>query len=838
MPLTRTYYRKKKKEVNTYYITDTPGVCSYFSSKALFMGTNCPHFVMIKGEKMKRLKKEELGGIDSTSKTIKKWDTFFKEALPRLGYRQDLIDNMYPYQNGIPMMDGTYMPVDETTGRAFFKMSAADKLCCVLSTINKQGYGATNPTEYIKKVLRQWWEEDANFFSACFPDEESLPGSKFTASHWDELFKKFIMDSEVALSTNGQQAVVPQGEATLSDENKERLFRLTHDAAQLGDFHTGNFFIRLYNKTLANNYDYKFSRERIRSIFESNVPMSCLNKLRSFDEVYLQEYLVVSLNPIDKFMCSTKQAFGSCMSIAKQLDCNGTSSVYAFGLPVLFPTDSAFLVFMTAGKHKNMYWESSEWQKDASKRDPEKAYKYIKMTCRALTYKGAPSVNDYNEISSLISDKEKEGKLFTQERLYIGRQYSANGEDFAWQSVISYLLGKAGVSTSYAYADQLEKVDDFISNGRENPFFEARKYLNKGLMPQKKAPVAIDKYGFVRSIYYDNLRYTITPDRDIRRVFDGYCGYDHPLNSETTIEDIQSEIPVYIQVGSSRSGSGGMVPVWPKAGLDMFQIMTGKQPITYFNQHLKICAECGELIKEICGTIKDSEGTERHICTSCMQKLHYVKCESCGYLYKEDDEEARAEHRIINIQEALHPDDFDKFPPIKICRSKICSIVTKGNKVVCLHCGEIVDSWKVSSYMQSTVTVGGFRFPVGICEECTRNAVVCSKCKKIVFLDDVADAVLLLPKRRIICPSCIESIRLTQKKRKLYQELLDTGLTKEDIKAGRIDTSDWTEEQKIAYKALQQDRDILLKTTVKDVDRQIRSYQIAHTNSTILDQVR
>lgn len=796
---------------------------------------------MIKGEKMKRLKKEELDGIDSTSKTIKKWDTFFKEALPRLGYRQELIDNMYPYQNGVPMMDGTYMPVDETTGRVFFKMSAADKLCGVLSAISKQGYGATDPAFNIKAVLRKWWAKDPDFFSACFPDEEPLAEEeKGTEQYWNELFKKFIMDSEVALSTNGQGIVTPQGEASLSEENKRRLFELD-GASSLGDCNVGNYFIRLYNNTLANNYDYKFSRLKIRAIFASTVPAACTNKLKSFDEVYLQDYLVVSLNPIDKFMCSTKQAFGSCMSIAKQLDCNGTSSVFAFGLPVLFPTDSAFLVFMTAGKHKNMYWECSEWEKDATERDPEKAYKYIKMTCRALTYKGAPRTNNYDEISSKISKEKKEEKLFTQERLYIGRQYSANGEDFAWQSVISYLLGKAGVSTSYAYADALEKVDDDISTGIRTgtvPYFEARKYLNKGLMPQKKAPIAIDKYGFVRGIYYDNLRYTTSDARNIRKVFDGCDGYEHPLKPETTIADIQKGIPVYIQVGSSRCGSGSMAPAWPKSGLDMFQIMTGKQPITYFNRYLKVCAECGELVQEIGGILKDSGGREQPICTSCMQKLHYVKCESCGYLYKEDDEEAKAEHKTVNLQAILHPDNFEKFPPIVMCKSNL-RIFSKGRKVVCLHCGEIVESWKISSYMQGTVNVEGLEIQVGVCDSCLQNAVICSKCKKIVFLDELSDAVLLLPKRRIICPDCIESIRLTQKKRKLYQELLSTGLTEEDIKTKRrLDTSQWTEEQKIAYLAFQQGNHCLLEAPVKDIDRQVRSYQAAHESATILDQVR
>jgi len=793
---------------------------------------------MIKGERMKRLKKEELGGIDSTSKTIKKWDTFFKEALPRLGYRQDLIDNMYPYQNGIPMMDGTYMPVDETTGRVFFKMSAADKLCCVLSAISKQGHGSVNPAEYIKKVLIKWWEKDTKFFTACFPDEEPLSeGAKGTKDYWDELLDRFIMDSEVSLSTNGQQLVVPQGEAALSDENKRRLFEVTPNDAPLSNFQASNFFIRLYNNTLANNYDYKFSKDTIRTIFSDKLPSAHYNKLKNYDEVYLQDYLVVSLNPIDKFMCSTKQAFGSCMSIAKQLDSNGTSSVYAFGLPVLFPTDSAFLVFMTAGKHKNMYWESSEWRKDASERDPKKAYKYIKMTCRALTYKGAPNVGGYAELPAGISSERKDEKVFTQERLYIGRQYSANGEDFAWQSIISYLLGKAGVSTSYAYADALEKIDKDISKGEDLPYFKARLYLNKGLMLQEKAPIAVDKYGFVRCIYYDNLRYNITSNRDIRRVFDGGNGYNYPLKPETTIKAIQSDIPVYIQVGSSRIGSGGMAPAWPSAGLDMFQLMTGKQSITFYNRFLKICAECGEVIASAGGTIRDPEHGNKHICASCVEKLGYVKCDSCGFCYKKDDEEEKAKHEVINIQKVLHPKDFYKFPAIEMCRTKVKKLRT-DNKVICLHCGSVLDGWKIDSYFQTMYSVDGLDLPVGICNSCRSNAVICSKCKKIVFLNEISDAVLLLPKRRIICPDCIKSIRLKQEQRDLLQKVLDAGLTTADIEGDRIDQTNWTQEQKIAYTALISAGKEPSRLAIKDTDRQVRSYQASHEGSTILEQIR
>ena len=87
---------------------------------------------------MRLMEKAELGGLDSTSTTIAKWDALFKKALPNLGYRDSLIENMYPYDKGIPLQNGEYLPVDKTTGRRFFRLSWADKLAGMLSKITTQ----------------------------------------------------------------------------------------------------------------------------------------------------------------------------------------------------------------------------------------------------------------------------------------------------------------------------------------------------------------------------------------------------------------------------------------------------------------------------------------------------------------------------------------------------------------------------------------------------------------------------------------------------------------------------------------------------------------------------
>ena len=94
---------------------------------------------------MKQLINEELKKVDSTKETITKWDVFLKKALWNMGFKQETIDGMYPYtkitekngiqyQAGIPMKDGTVIPIAEQ-GRVIFKNSIADKLALAFSEL-------------------------------------------------------------------------------------------------------------------------------------------------------------------------------------------------------------------------------------------------------------------------------------------------------------------------------------------------------------------------------------------------------------------------------------------------------------------------------------------------------------------------------------------------------------------------------------------------------------------------------------------------------------------------------------------------------------------------------
>ena len=783
---------------------------------------------------MKRLTKEELKGIDSTEKTIKKWDEFLKKGMYNLGYTKEQCENIYPYKQGIPMYDGTYMPVDEVTGRAFFKMSAADKLAGILSTIVASPSGLLHTgAQNLRDVIEKLWEEYPEFFTACFPvrfdkvteyDKDNL--SEMVK---DEIFKQFIKDCDIIYSRSGTIEGIRETE--MSEEDKINIFvyrnipdKYIHIAA------SGTSFL-VYNRILADNYDLKMPASIFRSVISEVVGTSSTeySRLRNFDEVYLQDYLVISLNPVDKFMCSTKQAFSSCMSIAKQNDTHGTSSTPAFGLPAMFDTDSVFLTFLTPGKHKNMYWESAEWNKVPSERDPEKAYKYIKMTCRALTYKGtAQDKYGYNsnrvreDLNLTKEDKIVFDRYFGSERLYIGRQYSASGEDFIWQTLISFLLGKIGISTSMKYSDDLARVDEMLTANSYHPMTAID--LFRGKMPKEKTPVMIDRFGFLRGFYYDNLSLNFSQKGRIVRGSDGPKNRMEPnscpLDSDT-----------FITIGSSRCGTGSASQTWCDCGLDMFKMLLGEQNYSTWNTNIKLCSECGKLITDTLPPYRvDDRGRKRYICSDCFTKLGYKRCESCGDLYKEDE---ASEHEMIDLSTEL---GLPK--SLKLCKNKIHKMDPRAS-AMCIHCGNILPNYRYGITSTILLKNYGIEVPIGLCYECSRYAVLCAKCKRLHFLDrEDSEPVLLVSGKRIICPDCIKSIRLKKGIKEQLDKMFKEGFSLDDF--APEDRRDPKNIVDLISKELQEKFNSLgrgeeISSTVnnknmKDINKQIRSYIASHSD--------
>lgn len=793
---------------------------------------------------MKLLEKDELGGIDSTSKTIEKWDEFLKKAVWNLGFSQDTIDKMYPYEKGIPMDDGTYLPVDEVTGRRFFKLSMADKLVGMLATCTSN-YSAPSVNYYkiIKTLIITFLANSKQSFLACFNDKTEDDFKEFKSiieehniglnTNWDSLKQR--EETKVNLINNYYETfikqcdiiVIPYIASTSSkpyrynEEDKNELIALDTSILR-GRIVSGSFLI-YYNPNLEDVFE-PFPRDAFREIARSITEYnSFYNKLKSYDEVYLQDYLCVSLNPIDKLMCSTKQAFSSCMSLAKQNDTFGTSSAPALNLPSLFPTDDVFMVFATPGKHKNMYWEEDEWRKPAEDRDKEKAYKYIKMTCRALTYKGVSNKERIDELDDwmrgstrLTSKLEELKREAKKEKLFIARQYAAAGEDYVWEYYISYLLHKSGVATSLSFLDTFLELEQLRHEYDEpSQRFGVHSMAVAGTLTQNDSCIVRDRFGLVRSVYLDNITIKNTPFTKSNGNGVYFVEENKPITSA----------PGNIHIGTCRSGSHGLYSnLNKKENVDAFKLMTGMQDYTYINRYVQICSECGEFLSDQASSSQLADG--RTLCEKCQEKLNIKRCPGCGQLYTEDQAD---EHKLYNINEYIDPEHYKDKPEKLMCYSQLkeCSVDDGSGQYLCAHCGTIINGLWRGNIQFALLKIDDLEIKASACDNCLRKAVMCDKCKRVIFLDSISDACLLLPNRRVICPDCIDSIRLKQDAKEMYKKLLSRA-TVEDF-----DVPNPAEQITLFDEVCRQMKRKSLRvgspdTLLKNVFKQIASYVKAH----------
>ena len=867
---------------------------------------------------MKLLTKKEKQGIDSTKATIDKWDAFLKKAVHNLGFQKKLIDGMYPYDTGIPMLDGSRLPVDPVTGRVFFKMSWADKLAGALCGFSN----TTGSTEHMcKTICKTILAGSRGNFDTFFPDEVK----EQIKDYYNDLFKESLSDifgedcsgsKKIENISEINEDLIPDvigfpATATRVNIDTEYMLRafwaviiknsivyvssMNREDTDTGAKNTG--FLNdssmeslgkmiLYIMGASRIYIYYKPLEEVfrnsdtvaqnirgyvhnSGTFRSNYT-DMFNRLEKWSEVYFQDYLVISLNPIDKLMLSTKQAFSSCMSIAKQNDAVGTQSTYAYGLPVMFDTDGVFLTFLTPGKHKNMYWETGEWKKDPEDRDKEKAYKYLKMTCRALTYQGTLSreakgfltrvldrvqkTNDISEENKTLIQENIEKLEMDQERLFVGRQYAANGEDNVWQELIEVLMAIKGIATGCAYSQyvstlrelgkeshsvdrlfRLESSDSGISR------FRNKYFARKGEM-LRKAPLAIDRFGYLRGFYYDNLSIRVTTEMTTGS--SGYARYQQ-FTSDPEIDPVLKGSEVLITVGSSRSGSGGLCNTPPKKEeLDMFKIMTGDQPISYYNMSIRVCLECGRaLTAQESTNLKNPDDPASCLCDDCLKKLKYTKCQACGCLYAESE---ASEHVTVNIRRFTNPNNWEDMAPVEVCIAQLKKaypvLDTNGwghrssGYYLCAHCGKIHKFYNADSYTRSTITtmpipeLGLSDIQVGLCSDCLKSATMCSRCKKLIFIDDVHEAALLLPNKKVVCADCIDNIRMRRERKDVIKEVLDK-LTEKEIEEQPHTDAEETMEQAALRTGIENSgsfRNKYAYAQIKDVIKQIKSYLQAH----------
>lgn len=834
---------------------------------------------------MKLLEKEELKGIDSTSKTIEKWDEFLKKAVVNLGYQDSLLERMYPYERGIPMIDGSRLPVDETTGRVFYKLSIADKLCGLLSTITSftaNMNGSFYKSHQLVKSFITYLCKEKEYINMFFPDIDDKTASKISEKIAEELvgirsyhaysiepessllWKRFVDNCDIVYSQSANGAgSASKYDAVLSDEEKQQVLAGTF-ASSAGDssysamFYWYMPFDDIYEHPLMNQVKIELMK-----FVQSFPTTSAFAKLDNFSEVYMQNYLVISLNPIDKLMCSTKQAFGSCMSIAKQNDAGGTSSGPAFGLPSLFGTDGVFLTFMTPGKHKNMYWESEEWNKMPENRDKEKAYKYLKMTCRALTYQGTllKDVRDFakalrEHVNDAVIHRTLDNIKPDQERLFVGRQYSSCGEDYVWQGMVEFMMARQGIATGSAYGTQVTKLYNALKpyiqdcDTNYNRAVRSIDGQDQGISLTVKAspwqwtrvgfmtapvPIEIDRYGYLRPIYYDNLSLNLSSEASAyAQVVDSYERTRRLEGKEPLTMITQNHCRPVIQVSSSRSGSGGVCSYRSKSGLDMFKIMTGKQDISYYNSFIKICSICKKPLHGTSHSHLGDKAEERFICEDCIKEQGLIKCPACGELHTKNETPA---HEIYNIREITNPNNYEDMEPIPVCKKQLEKANAESfdagtsSCFICVHCGKLDDNraYYMSSAQRAsfiTVEFKGMNIKVGLDNECLSRATMCDRCKRLVFIDSEADICLLLPNKRVVCPDCIDKIRMKQERRNMFKDIF-VSLTKEDLLEDEDKISD-NLVTRVARNLAARRYGQLNTVKIKDVTKQIMSYLKAH----------
>ena len=568
-------------------------------------------------------------------------------------------------------------------------------------------------------------------------------------------------DGNTIVQTLHNAKIMCDDEQQLPYREREMVFKMKNKYVQSSIVDIG-YFDNFYSKNFKHN-DLQYCRGRQTS--------------ESYGQLVNEEYFIVSLNPIDKLMCSTKQSFGSCLSLAKEGENSGASSMGAtngLGLFATMPSDAMYLTFMTNGKHKNMYWEEEEWKKQPEKRDKDKAYKYFKMTMRQLTYKTLPAFslnvaynkNDLKKEATYSQHRMYEN-VFLNPRLQPGRLYSVFGETEQFEIVSAYLLHKAGIQSNISgYRDLVQLYDeDIIRRTVETFHFPAIFCYGKLVKPDV---VWWDNYAKRRGIYFDNVTFVFKDHSE--RTADAPCANEG-----------------WVKTGAYRSGSHGVTEAVTDCNLDSFKFLRGVQNYTFFNKNIKICNHCGKMI-DGSDALNLQDGNV--VCKTCADELGYQQCKYCREWYTEEDAHKHAEIDLAKyfIKGLSNTTKITCLNRIKYARTDMIgqehqrsSYNSSSRGFICGSCGEIhyLSSWEYNhdrhQHYFYTQEIEGQEYRFRICGSCLNHCVICDCCHEIINMKNSANPVLLMPgnKTRVVCRDCAENIRMKKSEKEMLTQAID-----------------------------------------------------------------
>lgn len=726
---------------------------------------------------MKLLTNGERVRVDSSQATIDKWDELLKSGVKNLGFKDELIKNMYPYEGAGLTLKGTdtKLPYDEH-GRLFWQMSWMDKLALAFAylTINI-GRDSLNDLVYDFRVMYDIMHQYADII---FPNVEAedrdeaifnaLKEAKIVKLNKDTNRDSYIGPS-VILTAEEKELVIRSGMANKKPTKKQEEIR---DILQikLNALHPSGS--RTYRTCIPiipalNNIFEDFPLEYFQRLVAEyhgedrteDLVSSLGAKYAGVGQIINEKYYCISINPIDKLMMSTNQAFGSCMSLIKEGDTRGGRNSVALALPTLFPNNSIVVGFATKGKHKNMYFDEEELRKDPKERDHSKGYKFLKMTTRMLGYMGK-NIKPLGIFTTEVEESLNE--ITEKERLFFGRTYAKySTNDTVYRQTIELLLDYAGIYTGYS---ALEKIDKYFHQEKTLSHQTVYSMLNEAILTNNNIATR-DRFDYNRQVYFDNLK----PYRN-----------NFSLNSltDTTNANRIKENPENWQVWIStdpysRTGAGGSMSDPPAhTNCSALKVWNGEQNYAYVNSYIKMCSKCGEVAKEE-ELIQTEDGK---ICQHCYEQGAYQTCSGCGENYSALSKVAVRTHTAKPLKELISILDGTKAGDKMYCTRQ----ATKSG-AICVHCGKKHSvSWRAQNTQMSLELENGEMITLAFCDECLDKTVVCDKCKKLITIDSAENAMLLLPNKRTICFDCIDTIRLN-KQRKLELLSFMDDLTQEDI---------------------------------------------------------